>query len=120
MSIASNLSQYSWVRYCKLESAETLSGIDLLNPKVVSWFNTFVEPDLADRTGDIQYMIVTGDRLDKLSLQFYGTPFLWWVIAAKNSLDLPSVELYSGVKIIIPDPAYVTTQLIGKKVTVSK
>ena len=120
MSIASNLSQYSWVRYCKLESVNTLSGIDLLNPKSISWFGVFEQPDLSDRTGDIQYMIQTGDRLDKLSLRFYNTPFLWWVIAAKNNLDLPTVELYSGIKIIIPDPAYVVTQLVGKKVAVSK
>jgi hypothetical protein len=104
------------MRYCPLKEVKVLSGVDILNPQTVSWFGMFEPPNLDDRNGDIEYTIQTGDRLDKLALVYYGSPFLWWVIAAKNQIDLPNVELISGLKIIITDPQYVTTQLIGKKV----
>jgi hypothetical protein len=116
MSIKINISQFSWMRYSTIRNVEVLSGVDILNPQTVSWFGIFSPPNLANRNGDIEYTIQTGDRLDKLSLFYYGTPFLWWVIAARNEIDLPDIELNSGLRIIVPDPQYVTTQLVGNRV----
>lgn len=118
MALDISLTQFSWVRYGSIKSTEVPSGIDLTNPLVVSWFGMFQSPDLADRDGDIEYTVQDGDRLDKLSLYYYGTPFLWWVIAAKNQIDLPDIELYGGKKIIITDPDYVVSQIGGKQIQV--
>jgi nucleoid-associated protein YgaU len=89
-----------------------------MNPLVVSWFGMFQSPDLSDRDGDIEYTVQDGDRLDRLSIQYYGTPFLWWVIAAKNQIDLPDIEMNGGRRIIITDPNYVVTQIGGRQVQV--
>jgi hypothetical protein len=35
---------------------------------------------------DIVIQTTSPDRLDKLSQSFYGTPDLWWAIAAINSI----------------------------------
>lgn len=116
--ISLSVSPFSWMRYSTIKQAKSLSGVDLLNPATTYWFGLFEEPDLSDRNGDLEYTLQETDRLDKLSQYYYGTPFLWWVIAAKNNLDLPDIQIVPGRKIIIPDPAYVQTTLVSKQVGV--
>ena len=111
---------YSWARYSPLNQVLALSGIDLLNPKTVSWFGTFQPPDLQNRDGDIEYTLQDGDRLDRISQQYYGNVSMWWVIAARNDLDLPDVQIIPGRKIIIPDPTYVITNLVNNPITVER
>jgi len=111
---------FSWMRFSTLKQVDVLSGQDLLTPMTYSWYGLFQEPDLANRTGDIEYTLVDGDRLDKLAQTYYGTMALWWVIAARNNLDLPDIQIYGGVKIIIPDPAYVTATFGSKRVEVER
>ncbi len=109
---------YSWMRFSPLKQTDVLSGQDLMTPMTYSWFGFFKEPNLENRTGDIEYTLVDGDRLDKLAQAYYGTMALWWVIAARNNLDLPDIQIYGGKRIIIPDPAYVTTTFADKRVEV--
>lgn len=111
---------YSWARYSPLNQVQTLSGIDLLNPQTVSWFGTFQPPDLQNRDGDIEYTLKDGDRLDRVAQQYYGNSSLWWVIAARNDLDLPDVQMVPGRKIIIPDPEYVLANFINNAISVER
>lgn len=43
-------------------------------------------------------------RLDKIASRFWGESrqHLYWIIAARNNLDIPSVSLYEGQRIKIP------------------
>lgn len=115
MAISDTLGQGSWARYSPINSVNTLSGVDLTNPKSTTWFGMFSGPDLSDRDGDIEYTIQSGDRLDKLAFRYYGDALLWWVIAQRNEIDLPVIEAQSGRRIIIPDPSFVATQISGRK-----
>jgi hypothetical protein len=117
MSISVFLNNSSWVRYGRQNVVERIGQT---GPEDVSWFGPSVMPDLSDRNGDIEYTVQTGDRLDKLALTLYGSELLWWVIAAKNGLDLPAVELQPGLILVITDPSYVTTQIPGKRVAVER
>ena len=54
------------------------------------------------------------DRLDKIAAREWGAERqeLYWVIAARNHLDLPDVQLYKGKKLKIPSKAWVDTKLL--------
>lgn len=60
---------------------------------------------------DIEYVVISGDRIDKLADRFLGSPLLWWVICQRNDIELPAVELYQGRKIIIPSKSAVDSAL---------
>jgi len=53
-------------------------------------------------------------RLDKLAAQHWGSDRqeLFWVIAARNNLDLPDVQLYKGRKLKIPSRAWIDNKLL--------
>ena len=40
--------------------------------------------------------------LDQLSLQYYGTPLMYWLIADYNDIIDPTVTLKTGLKLNIP------------------
>lgn len=42
------------------------------------------------------YTVEEEDWLDNISAQFYGTPFLWWVVAIFNDITNPYEELEAG------------------------
>jgi len=46
-------------------------------------------------------------RLDIVSNQYFGTPRMWWCIAALNGITNPIVDMAAGDEIIIPDPRVV-------------
>jgi hypothetical protein len=54
------------------------------------------------------------ERLDKLAALYWGfdRQELYWVIAARNNLDLPDVQLYMGRKIKIPSKGWVDTYFL--------
>lgn len=60
--------------------------------------------------------IISGssERLDKIAARFWGIDRqeLYWVIAARNKLDLPDVELYKGRYIKIPSRNWIDTYLL--------
>lgn len=49
------------------------------------------------------------DRLDKMAARFWGTERqeLFWVIAARNSMDLPDANIRKGVRLKIPSKAWI-------------
>jgi nucleoid-associated protein YgaU len=73
----------------------------------VRYFDVFEAPKLESSELDISYVLQSTDRLDKLAFRFYGNSHLWWVIALKNDLDLPVVNLNAVDTIVIPNPNYV-------------
>lgn len=64
---------------------------------------------------EFTYIISSSDeRLDKIAARFWGIDRqeLYWVIAARNKLDLPDVELYKGRSIKIPSRNWIDTYLL--------
>lgn len=52
-----------------------------------------------------RYLVVDGDRLDRLAEHFYGSADLWWVIADANSDVLLPDPLTPGIVLVIPSAA---------------
>jgi hypothetical protein len=54
------------------------------------------------------------DRLDKIAARFWGNDRmgLYWVIAARNNLDLPDVQLYKGKRLKIPSRGWIDTKML--------
>lgn len=61
-----------------------------------------IYPDVPASPDDTYVITVLGDRLDLLSLDFYGDVDFWWVIASANSLTGDSLYLEPGSQIRIP------------------
>jgi len=61
-----------------------------------------IYPDVPVSPDDTYVITVLGDRLDLLSLDFYGDVDFWWVIASANSLTGDSLYLEPGSQIRIP------------------
>jgi hypothetical protein len=67
--------------------------------------------------GEYTYVIDDPNaRLDKLAVKFWGDSKkeLYWVLAARNGLDLPDAQLYKGRKIKIPSLEWIETKLLSQ------
>lgn len=99
------LTRGSWVRQAE--------GIEVINHNTNKTMRYFDIANLRklnlklERSGDIRLTMSDGDRLDVLADQYYGNQMLWWVIAYRNDMTLPIMQINAGVKIVIPDPSYV-------------
>ncbi len=65
--------------------------------------------------GEVTYVIEGPDeRLDKIAVLFWGSAKkeLYWVLAARNGLDLADVQLYKGRKIKVPSINWIETNLL--------
>lgn len=51
------------------------------------------------------------ERLDTLANIFYNDVSRWWVIAMRNKLDLPDIQIHSGLKLKIPNKDWVDSVL---------
>ena len=54
------------------------------------------------KNDDIYIATQTGDRLDLLSNQYYGTPTYWWIIANANNIHDGKLGLKDGTILRIP------------------
>ena len=63
-------------------------------------------PQSAD---DLFIQITSSDRLDKLATTFYGTPTLWYVIAAANGLGKGTMRVSKNTKLRIPSVSDIQT-----------
>lgn len=54
------------------------------------------------------------ERVDSLARKYWGEERieLYWVISARNSLDLPDVQLYMGRELKIPSRNWIDTVLL--------
>lgn len=57
------------------------------------------------------YVDSTHQRLDIIANEAWGQPEWGWVLAARNSIDLPSVQLFVGRLLKIPRKAWLQTKL---------
>lgn len=69
-------------------------------------YNFIETPDkvvIRESTLDRMFIVDPGceNRLDLVSYKFYGTPFLWWVLAKINNIQNP-MYLPTGVILRIP------------------
>ena len=54
------------------------------------------------KNDDIYVASQTGDRLDLLSNQYYGSPAYWWIIANANNIHDGKLGLKDGTILRIP------------------
>ena len=54
------------------------------------------------KNDDIYVASLTGDRLDLLSNQYYGSPASWWIIANANNIHDGKLGLKDGTILRIP------------------
>lgn len=101
------LRSHSWCQQCKEEYID-----DSEAGSSVRFFNRFQMPDFSADTMPFVYVIEGRVRLDQLAKQYYDDEALWWVIAAKNNIDLPDAELYQGQTLLIPSPDFVNGKLL--------
>jgi hypothetical protein len=54
------------------------------------------------------------DRLDKIASRMWGVDrrYMYWIIAARNNLDLPDVQLYKGLTLKIPSKNWIDSKLL--------
>jgi len=102
----------SWLNYMVEEVV-----FDLDRSSFVRFLNRFVEPDFSGVEKDErEYVCQTEwERLDKIAYNYYGNEKLWWVIAARNGMDLPDSSLYKGRLLKIPAPGFVSEKIIGNQ-----
>ena len=101
------VSNFSWMNYGD-DSVIDIPGVDVRYVDLVNLSNLGI---MDSRDGDTQYTIKEGDRLDALAKDFYGDQLLWWVIAYRNSLEFPTVQLNPGLILIMPDPIFVKNEI---------
>tara|TARA_Y100000004_G_C8930626_1_gene419750 strand:- start:699 stop:968 length:270 start_codon:yes stop_codon:yes gene_type:complete len=64
------------------------------------YYNTTIYSDVPLRNDDIYIITQSGDRLDNLAYEFYGSVTFWWFIAKVNNLSSMNVE--AGLQLRIP------------------
>tara|TARA_Y100001937_G_scaffold116592_1_gene168737 strand:- start:6 stop:275 length:270 start_codon:yes stop_codon:yes gene_type:complete len=65
-----------------------------------TYYKTTIYSEVPLRNDDIYIITQTGDRLDNLAYEFYGSPSHWWFIAKVNGLSSMNVE--AGLQLRIP------------------
>ena len=61
------------------------------------------------------YVVDNNDWFDNIAFRYYGTPYLWWLIALCNNINNPFEELEIGMKLVILKEHYL--YLILKEMT---
>jgi hypothetical protein len=72
------------------------------NPRGVQFYVNAIYPDIPLSNNDSYVITTLGDRLDLLSLDFYGDISYWWVIASANSLPGDSLFPPVGMQLRLP------------------
>ncbi len=90
------MSRYKATKMNKMKSTK---GNVRGNIKSMRYLTT-IYPKVPERDTDIYVITQPGDRLDNLSLVFYGDPSYWWFIAHVNNLSALNVE--TGISLRIP------------------
>ena len=80
----------------------------------VEFWDVLDLPTIPVQTDDLQYTVLSSDRIDRIAYKFYGDPVLWWVVALANDLELLPTALYGGQLLRIPAPRYVLQELFQK------
>lgn len=70
---------------------------------------SIIIPSPPQSTDDLYIQITSADRLDKLATTFYGTPTLWYVIAAANGLGKGTLRVAKNTNLRIPSISDIQT-----------
>lgn len=69
---------------------------------------------LDDTTVYTLHTIKQGDTLDRLALQYYNNPTLYWIICSYNHIQNPYKELIAGKTLKIPSISNIQYDKIGR------
>jgi hypothetical protein len=64
-------------------------------------------PVLEERHDDQVCVVESGDTIESLAKRYYGSAELWVVLAVANDIEMPTVDLWVGRTLRVPDPVYV-------------
>ena len=81
-------------RYLNNETKKSSDGREVYKPKRLK--------SIPLKNDDIYGATQTGDRLDLLSNQYYGSPAYWWIIANANNIHDGKLGLEDGTILRIP------------------
>jgi hypothetical protein len=69
----------------------------------IKYYRDTKYPSIPLSTNDIYVITTDGDRYDKLALQYYSDPTLWWIISIGNdNLPQNTLNVPIGLQIRIP------------------
>ena len=109
----------SWLRHCEVTVADVPRS-PISEPAKTSWFGMFVGDEIEENSDDFEYTVDYGERLPALAERFYGDPLAWWVLAKRNDIWLPDVQVYPGLVLIVPDPKYVKDRYLGSAQSIAQ
>lgn len=69
---------------------------------------------LDDTTAYTLHTIKQGDTLDRLALEYYNNPTLYWIICSYNHIQNPYKELVIGRTLKIPSISNIQYNKIGR------
>ena len=69
-------------------------------------------PVFEPRDSDVQHLVARGDRIDLLAKRFYGDDRLLWIILWANDINLPELDIYPGVVLLIPARRRILDELL--------
>ena len=67
------------------------------------YFGTSVSATYTPDSTDTYIRTQEGDRLDTIAYRFYGDVSLWAIIASANSIGHGTLQLESGLQLVIPN-----------------
>lgn len=100
----------------RLQKFSRLRFGNLIEIDGVAFWDLLELPDILEQPDDVFHQVTGTDRIDSLAMLYYGSPVLWWIIAAANDLELLPVDLQTGDILRIPSKRYVQQVLFGKVV----
>jgi hypothetical protein len=69
----------------------------------IPFYVNAIYPDISQTNNDSYVITTAGDRLDLMSLDFYGDSGYWWVIASANALPGDSLFPPIGMQLRLPE-----------------
>lgn len=79
---------------------------------LVRFRGPFIMPDWSN-VEESEYVVQnTWTTIQQIAYEYYGDTLLMWVIAARNNLDLPDVQLYNGKVLKIPNRDWIEDKLL--------
>ena len=69
------------------------------------FFGTWAPPKIYEAT-EPNYHVVTADEIvrpDLIAYRVYKDPNLWWVIALRNNIGFPLIDLTAGMVLVCPN-----------------
>jgi len=117
----------SYIKKYTEKSFETLTGHQRFDQSITRMFEVLIDKeeneyilnifkyfdpdtDISDNVDQLytEYDVGYEEWWDNISYKFYGTPYLWWIIALTNEVVNPFEYLEEGttIKIINPNKIY--------------